>query len=112
MLIGDATMKKLVKVDVHIKEKKKDYYLRELHELEIEKARIAKLIIRYRLEKGLTQGQLAKRIGVSQQQISKIENGEFSSMVTLVKVLLALGYFLNIRPVKLPERIASHLQIA
>lgn len=104
-------MRKTIKVDTHIKEKNRNYYLRELHELEIEKARIAKLIIKYRIDKGFTQKGLAKKIGVSQQQISKIENGEFSSLSTLVKTLLALGYFLNMRPVKLPECITSHLQL-
>ena len=101
-----------MRVDTHVKKKNKSYYLQELHELEVEKAKITKLIIKYRLEKGYTQGQLAKKIKVSQQQISKIENGDFSSIMSIVKVLLALGYFLSMKPVKLPHRITSHLQIA
>ena len=101
-----------MKVSTHLKKKNRDYYLKELHELEVEKAKIAKLIIKHRIEKKLTQGQLAKKMGVSQQQISKIENGMFSSITTLAKVLLALGYFLDIRPVKLPRRIASRIQVA
>lgn len=105
-------MKKKVKVDTHINKKNKDYYLKELHELEVEKAKIASLIIKYRIEKKLTQGRLAKRIGVTQQQISKIENGEFSSIITVAKALLALGYSLVIKPIKLPENVASRLQIA
>jgi len=103
-------MKKRMRVDDHIKERNKDPYLMELHKLEVEKANIAKLIIQYRIDHGIHQGQLAERVGVTQQQISKIENGEFSSMMTIAKVLLKIGYFLEIRPVKLPKNVAAQLQ--
>lgn len=93
-------MKRKIRVDKH------------LYELEVTKARIAKLIIKYRIEKKLNQTELAKRVGVSQQQISKIENGEFSSIMTVAKVLLALGYFLDMKPVKLRRKVASRLQVA
>ncbi len=105
-------MKKRIKVDDHIKQKNKDLYLKELYEIEIEKANIAKLIIGYRLEHEENQSQLARRVGVTQQQISKIENGEFSSIITIAKVLLRIGYFLEIKPVKLPKQIASRLLVA
>ena len=105
-------MKKKVSVNNHLREKNKNVYLRELSKLEIEKAKIAKLIVKYRLQENLSQNQLANKIGVTQQQISKIENGEFSSIITIEKVLLALGYYLDIKPVRLPQKIASKLQLA
>jgi len=65
---------------------------------------------------------LAKRIRVSQQHISKIENGEFSSVATLEKVLLGIGMTVRIKAVELDtqtkKRITKamaqhkHLQLA
>jgi DNA-binding XRE family transcriptional regulator len=49
-----------------------------------------------REHKHLTQAELAKRSGVSQQQISKLENGAHCNLRTLVKVTAALGLKLAI----------------
>lgn len=105
-------MKKIMKVDEHVKQKNKDIFAKELYEIEKEKAKIAKLIIKFRIKKKFSQTELAEKIGVTQQQISKIENGEFSSIMSVAKVLLALGYFLDMKPKKLPPKIAAQLQLA
>ncbi len=44
-----------------------------------------------RLNKGLTQEELGKRIGVGKAQISKIESGKGLTVKTVTKVLEALG---------------------
>jgi predicted RNase H-like HicB family nuclease/DNA-binding XRE family transcriptional regulator len=50
-----------------------------------------------RLDAGLTQGQLATRVGVSQQQIAKLERpGANPSMTTLRKIADALGVRLEL----------------
>ena len=89
------------KVDDYLKEKLKDPYFKELWELEEQKLKIVKPVIEFRIKNKLTQGQLAKKIGVTQQHISNIENGEFSSMATLEKVLLHIGYTVRICAVAL-----------
>jgi DNA-binding XRE family transcriptional regulator len=49
------------------------------------------LIIKTREQKGLTQGELAQKSHVTQQQLSKIENGANCNMLTFIKVSSALG---------------------
>jgi len=104
---------RLEKVSAHLKEKLKDPYFKELYELEEQKLAIVKRIIDYRIKNKLTQGQLAKRAGITQQYISKIENGEFSSIATLQKVLLFIGYTVKLAVVPLHGKakeqiLASH----
>jgi transcriptional regulator with XRE-family HTH domain len=87
------------KVSDHLKEKTKDPYFKELYELEVQKYSIIQKIVEYRIKNELTQGQLADKVGVTQQQISKVENGEFSSIMTLEKILLVIGMTVQIRAV-------------
>ena len=101
---------RLKKVDEHLKEKLKDPYFKELYELEEQKLKIVKRIIEYRLKKGLNQKQLAERVGVTQQYISKIENGEFSSVATLEKVLLFIGYTVKMQAIPLSQQIKNKIE--
>ena len=100
---------KIERIDEHLKEKLKDPYFKELYELEDQKLKIVKHIIDYRIKNELTQGDLAKKIGVTQQHISKIENGEFSSMATLEKVLLSIGYTVKIQATPLQASIRQRI---
>ena len=102
-----VTKMKTESVDKHLQEKLKDPYFKELHELEEQKLEIVKKIIDYRIKNKLSQTQLAQRIGVSQQHISKIEGGEFSSVATLEKILLHLGYTVRLQAIPL-SREALH----
>ena len=101
---------RLQKVDEHLKEKMKDPYFKELYELEEQKLKIVKRIIEHRIKNKLSQRQLAERVGVTQQHISKIENGEFSSMATLEKVLLFIGYTVRMQAIPLSQGIRHKLE--
>lgn len=83
----------------YIKEKIK---LKPSLELEIKRAKsavkTAHQIYKSRKEKGLTQKELAKIIGVSQSNIARIESADYGcyTMTTLNKVAAGLGLDLNI----------------
>ncbi|MEK6715445.1 MAG: helix-turn-helix transcriptional regulator [Candidatus Omnitrophota bacterium] len=98
-------------ISQHIKEEiRKSPIFKELYELEEQKLNVVKWIVNYRIKNNLTQGQLAKKARVTQQYISKIENGDFSSIVTLEKILLFIGYTVKIQAVPLSHRVKNSIE--
>ncbi len=88
------------KVDDYIKEKiKKDPDFKVRYDLIKEKTAVVKRIIAYRIQHNLSQAKLAEEIGVTQQYISKIEEGEFSNLDTIENVLEHIGYRLKLEVV-------------
>ncbi len=58
---------------------------------------IAKTVIEKRLEKGLTQSELAKKVGTKQSAISRLESGNYNPSISfLEKVAKALDMHLII----------------
>jgi DNA-binding XRE family transcriptional regulator len=53
-------------------------------------------IVRAREREQLSQQELAKRSGVTRQQISKLENGANCNLRTLVRVSATLGFTVNL----------------
>ncbi len=98
---------KLIKVDDWLAEELKDPHFRELYELERQKTNTILPIIDYRNKHDLTQAQLAQKLGISQQHLSKIESGDFTSMETLQKVLRFVGYTVQMRAVPLSPSVAK-----
>lgn len=66
------------------KRTKDDAELEHLIELENERLKIAVMLTELRLEAGITQKELAKRINKPQSTISRIETGEMNPSISLV----------------------------
>lgn len=86
------------KVQEHIDEKLKDgSEFKERYNLILQKVEVAKKIIGYRIKHNLTQRQLADELGVTQQYISKIEEGNFSTLDAVGHILFKMGYRLRLK---------------
>ena len=46
---------------------------------------LARMLIKKRIEKGLTQGELARKIGTKQSAISRLESGGYNPSFALIK---------------------------
>jgi transcriptional regulator with XRE-family HTH domain len=66
---------------------------------------------RERLDRNLTQSEVARRSGVSEKTIVKVENGHNSSVSTLIRILRALGMLGRIDAL-LPEPGLSPIAVA
>ncbi|MBU1954181.1 helix-turn-helix transcriptional regulator [Patescibacteria group bacterium] len=65
---------------------------------------IARTIIEKRLEKGLSQSELAKKVGTKQSAISRLESGNYNpSIGFLGKVAKALNLYLDVSLSKKPS---------
>ena len=98
----------LKRVEDHLEEKRRHSSFRELQELDEEKLKVAKVIIGARIRRRLSQVGLARQLGVTQQQVSKLENGDFDNLATLQKVLTVLGYHVKVSAVPLHREARTH----
>jgi len=75
----------------HLKEKLKDRQFKELYTEERQLAELSLNILSARERIGLSQAEVARKAQVTQQQVSKIEQGVNCNMVTFLKICNALG---------------------
>ena len=80
----------------HLNEELKNPEFKKLYEEEKYLLELGMAIAEAREKKGLSQKELAQRSQVTQQQLSKIENGINCNMLTFIKVSSALGLGLTI----------------
>jgi len=90
----------------HLKQElSKDKELNALYQFEKIKLKMAHVLAEIREHMNMTQKDLAKRIGVSQQLISRIESGTVNlTLETLVKILTSLKTVFMITPTTIKKR--------
>ena len=84
-------MDKLLSVDEDLQNRLKDPEFKKLYEEEKRLLELSMSISDKRRELGLTQKELAEKSGVTQQQLSKIENGLNCNLLTFIKITSTLG---------------------
>ena len=86
-------VQKAVSFDDYLKEKLRDPEERKAYAKVRKGVFLAFKIHRLRQDLGITQAQLARRMGTSQQAISRLESGEYEGFTlrTLEKVAAAMG---------------------
>jgi HTH-type transcriptional regulator / antitoxin HipB len=87
------TLKKQIKTEL------KDNEFKDLYEEERELHSLAIKILETRNELGLSQKQLADKANITQQQLSKVENGVNCNMTTFLKVCHALKIKIDLEKV-------------
>ena len=74
-----------------------DEELRKQHELFVEEMRFKQALIDARKSKELTQKEVSKRSGLSQQAVSRLEKGHGGTIDTVIKYLYAMGLTLTLK---------------
>ncbi len=83
--------------DSHLQEKMKSERFKKMYEEEKELLEIAVKILEARSEQNLSQAELARRAHITQQQLSRIENGMNFNIKTLLRLCDALDLSLDFR---------------
>ena len=87
----------MMKFDSHLKEKLKNKRFKRMYEEEKELLDISLKILEARREQNLSQAELANRAHITQQQLSRIENGMNFNIKTLLKLCDALDLSLDFK---------------
>lgn len=74
-----------------------DEEFRKQHELFVEEMRFKQALIDARKSKELTQKEVSKRSGLSQQAVSRLEKGHGATIDTVIKYLYAMGLTLTVK---------------
>ena len=81
----------------HVKEQLKNPEFAKEYEALEEEYEVARQIIHARIHAGLTQKELAEKIGTRQSNVSRIENGNYNpSIATLKRIAQATGTKLQV----------------
>ena len=96
----------MIKFKSYLKDRLKDPRFKKLYAEERQLVELALRLNQAREELGLTQAEAAKKANVTQQQMSRLENGVNCNMTTFLKVCQALELKLDLGKLKGRERVA------
>ena len=85
----------------HLKKELKNEKFKKLYEEEKELLDISVKILEERNKLGLTQKELAQKANITQQQLSKVENGINCTMTTFFKVCHALNIKIGLKKARI-----------
>lgn len=92
----------------HLQEKLKDREFRRQFEEEKQLAELSVRLVEFREQRHLTQQEVALQAKVTQQQLSKLENGVNCNVTTFLRVCNALGLQLELsQPKSRTRRLTS-----
>jgi HTH-type transcriptional regulator / antitoxin HipB len=84
----------------HLRESLKDESFGELYREEKELLQLSLTLQEARKEAGISQKDIAHQAKLTQQQVSKLENGENCNIMTYLKASQAVGFRLALQPLK------------
>jgi HTH-type transcriptional regulator/antitoxin HipB len=84
----------------HLNEKLKDPNFKAMYEEEKRLIEISLMLHEAREKNGLSQKEVAQKAHITQQQLSKVENGINCNIITFLKVCNALGLDISINRLK------------
>jgi len=86
----------------HLNECLKDDDFKELYHEEKELLRLSLALQEARKNAGISQNEIAQQANLTQQQVSKLENGENCNIMTYLKASQAVGFKLTLQPRRTP----------
>lgn len=96
----------------HIEQKLKDKRFRKMYEEERQMAELAVRLALARDRSGKSQKDIAREARITQQQLSRLENGARCNVNTLLKVCKALGLTLELKEEYPPDLVRSVNQVS
>ena len=90
----------MVSFDKYLKEQLKDQIFTEYYEEERELLKMAYMLNEKRKMQGKSQGEAAREAHLTQQQFSRVENGDNCNIMTYLKACHAVGLKMELRPIR------------
>jgi DNA-binding XRE family transcriptional regulator len=92
--------------NAHLREKLQDESFHRLYEEECQLAELSVKLLEARTRLGWSQKEVAQKADITQQQLSRLENGLSCHITTLLKVCKALGFKVELASAKEVEPVA------